>query len=56
MSKLPLFSYESLQSVSKEDLLTLILQMQQQTIHLEARIQDLENRLVKKPAPKSLRE
>ena len=72
MSKLPLFSRENLESASKEELITLILQMQQQTMHLEARIQDLEDRLAKnssnsgkppssdglakKPAPKSLRE
>jgi len=69
---LPLFSRENLESASKEELITLILQMQQQIMHLEARIQDLEDRLAKnsrnsgkppssdglakKPAPKSLRE
>jgi len=47
MSKLPLFSRENLESASKEELITLILQMQPQIIHLEARIQDLEDRLAK---------
>jgi len=67
-----LFSRENLESASKEELITLLLQMQQQIIHPEARIQDLEDRLAKnssnsgkppssdglakKPAPKSLRE